>query len=255
MERLSDLDLASPLADDSYTEPMQQEHIESRRVKRCEAYLKSNFVEDRRPAGKQARLVTLSRAAYSQAHEIGEHLINLLEADPKLGKDRWALFDKHLVTKVLESHELPTSLAKHMPEDREHTWTSLINEIVGLHPSLWELFHHTCDTILKLASQGNVILVGRGSHILTRHFEASVHARIVAPEEVRAIRAAKINNCTYKEAIRMLHHEDHARAAYLRSHFSESIDDPLAYDLIINTGRTKPRDAAALLYELLRNRV
>ena len=101
------------------------------------------------------------------------------------------------------------------------------------------------DTILKLATKGNVILIGRGAHILTRHFEGAAHARIVAPIEMRGRRAAEINACSYKAACRTIHHEDHGRAAYLRSHFDQAIDDPLAYDITLNTGRLTPADACA----------
>jgi hypothetical protein len=234
---------------------MQQEHSELHRLERCEAFIRSNFIEGPKPAGKRPHLVTLSREAYSRAHEVGEALMERLEADPSFNKKSWALFDKHLVTHVLEAHQLPKELAQYMPEDREHSWTSVINEIIGLHPSLWELFHHTCDTILKLATKGNVILIGRGAHILTRHFEGAVHARIVAPIEMRGRRAAEINACSYKAACRTIHHEDHGRAAYLRSHFDQAIDDPLAYDITLNTGRLTPADAAAALHALLRRRI
>lgn len=224
-------------------------------LERCEAYLSSYFVEGHDPVKKKARLVTISRQAYSQVHEIAEELIILIEEDPAFGKDRWAIFDKKLVLKALESHQLPKELSKYMPEDREHHWTSLINEILGLHPSLWQLFHHTCDTVLKLASNGNVILVGRGANILTRHFEQAVHARVVAPIEKRIERAARLNGLTDKEARHLIQKEDRGRAAYIHSHFNESIDDPLNYDLILNTGELSPQDAAALLHGLLRRRI
>ena len=57
------------------------------------------------------------------------------------------------------------------------------------------------DTILKLATKGNVILIGRGAHILTRHFKGAAHARIVAPIEMRGRRAAEINACSYKQPV------------------------------------------------------
>lgn len=234
---------------------MKGSHHELRMLERCEAYLDSYFVEGHQPVKKKARVVTISRQAYSQVHEIAEELIDLIEADAAFGKERWAIFDKKLVFQVLESQHLPKELSKYMPEDKEHHLTSHLNEILGLHPSLWELFHHTCDTILKLASRGNVILVGRGAHILTRHFEQAVHARVVAPLEKRTGRAARLNAIGEKEARHLIRKEDHGRAAFIHSHFNESIDDPLSYDIVLNTGRLSAKDAAALIHDLLRRRI
>jgi hypothetical protein len=191
--------------------------------------------------------VTISRKRFSHAHKIAEELLHLLNEDNELGKSQWALFDRDLVHKILEDHHLPEALSRYMPEDRDHDFSGIINEILGLHPSLWELFHHTCDTIAKLASVGNVILIGRGSHIITRNLSHVVHVRIIAPLEQRIERAAAIEQISATSAARIVRQDDHARTAFVKSHFDEDPDDPDAYHLTINTGKTDPRTAAAII--------
>lgn len=208
------------------------------------------------PPAESARLrpsITLSRQAYSGAHFISEILKDRLEKDPLLGGERWELFDKELVDRILEDHDLPRIIARFMPEDRDHELSGLINELVGLHPSLWELFHYTCDTLLKLARVGNVILIGRGAHIVTRGLPAVARVRLIAPAGERIRRAAVREDISEKEAARLIRKDDAARQAYTQSHFNERIDDPLAYDLVLNTAGIYPETAADLILSVAKH--
>lgn len=221
---------------------------------RCKAFIDSNFIEGAAPPPERVRrpALTLSRLPCCGTHEIGKALLRLLERDSELGKESWGFFDRDLVHRVLEDHHLPKRLARFMKEDKDHEVSGLINEILGLHPSLWELFHHTCDTILKLARMGNVILIGRGAHVLTRGMPWVLRVRVVAPFEYRLKRAMKETGLPEGRAWRRLRQDDQARAAYIRSHFNESVDDPFAYDLALNTANWTTEECAGILLEALR---
>ena len=221
---------------------------------RCRAFLDSNFVDPPPRKHKEQAAVAISRESFTHGHEIAEALIRRLDRDPVLGKRDWALFDRNLVEKILEDHHLPKTIAKYMPEDRDRDFTGTINEILGLHPSLWELFHYTCDTILKLADTGNVILMGRGAHVITRGMPHVLQARIVAPLPLRVERAMDELNISKTEATRKIKQDDQARAAYVRSHFDEDICNPFAYHMTLNTGILSINQAAELLYAAIQER-
>lgn len=225
--------------------------LERNALQRCQAFIDSNFVSTQ-PAEKRKPLaLTLSRQVFSQSHAVGEQLITLLQQDRKLGGEDWALFDRDLVRKILDDHNLPKALARYMPEDKDHDFKGIINEIIGLHPSLWELFHHTCDTIYKLAKVGNVILIGRGAHIITRHLPHVLHVRIVAPFELRVKHAAAHLDVTEASARKQVKQDDQASEAFVRSHFDESLENPLAFHLTLNTGKLGTRQAAKIILEAL----
>lgn len=226
----------------------------SHALERCRAFIDSNFVESHQEKPRIPLAMTISRQVYSGSHEIAELMIRHLDADPKLGSAKWALFDRDLVHRILEDHHLPKALARYMPEDRDRDFTGLINEILGLHPSLWELFHYTCDTVAKLAKVGNVILIGRGAHIITRNMPHVVHVRVVAPFELRVQRAAEILGISIREAGKHVRQDDQARAAFVRSHFDEPLDNPLAYHLTLNTGLISTKAAAQVLFNALKHR-
>lgn len=197
--------------------------------------------------------VAISRQYFSRSHAIGEELIKRLKNDRMLGRSPWALFDEDLVEKVLEDHELPKSMARYMPEDKDRELKGLLNEILGVHPSLWDLFHCTCDTILKLARVGNVILMGRGAHIIARDLPHVLHVRMVASEDFRVDNACRELNISYEKALYRIRREDNARAAYVSQHFNESIEDPHAYHMILNTGQLSVETAATLMHNALRS--
>jgi len=226
----------------------------SHALERCRAFIDSNFVKSPEEEHRTRAAVTISRQDFSGSHEIAELMIRELDADSELGRRNWALFDRDLVLKILEDHDLPKSIARYMPEDKDRDVSGLINELVGLHPSLWQLFHYTCDTIHKLAKKGNVILIGRGAHIIARDIPHVMHVRIVAPLEQRVQRAAKLLQISTGEAERKVHQEDQARAAFVRSHFDEALDNTFAYHLTINTGRTSLKAAASIICTALRQR-
>lgn len=226
--------------------------LQSHAYERCRAFIDSNFVEPQPETPREPLAVTFSREVYSGCHELAEELIRLLEKDKRLGEEKWALFDRDLVHKILEDHHLPKALAKFMPEDRDHNVTGLINEIIGLHPSQWELFHHTCDTILRLARVGNVIIIGRGAHIITRGMQHVLKVRIYCPMETRVSRAALRLDMTHDAARKHIKQDDAARSAFIRSHFDEPIDNPMAYHLALNTGKLDTKGAARIVYEAMR---
>ena len=221
--------------------------LETNALHRCQAFIDSNFVQSQPVVKRKPLAVAISRQSYSHSHAIAEELIGLLEKDRRLGAQGWALFDRDLVHRILEDHNLPKALARYMPEDKDHDFTGVINEILGLHPSLWELFHHTCDTIYKLAKVGNVILIGRGAHIITRNLPHVLQVRIIAPFEQRVKNAAEQLEISDAEAHRRVKQEDQAREAFVRSHFDESLDNPFAYDLTLHSNRLGKGEAARIL--------
>ena len=198
--------------------------------------------------------LAMSREAFSGSHAVAQAVIEMAEADGLLGDSDWCLFDQELVDKVLEDHQLPKRLAQYMPEDRDREFSGLINELVGLHPSLWDLFRDTCDTIYRLGKMGHVILIGRGAHIVTRSMPHILRVRIVRAEADRIEEATKREGIDSARAARLVKQEDAARAAFVKSHFVEDIGDPQRYDMVLNTSQLGTIGAARVIITALQDR-
>ena len=129
-----------------------------------------------------------------------------------------------------------------MPE-----FQSALEEFLGLHPGKWKLFEDTTETVLRLVSAGNCIVVGRGANIITRHLKHVFHVRLVGPVEQRVRHCQEYYKLTHDEAVLFVAEKDSGRRRYIRHHFQCSIEDPLLYNLTINTGRVSFEEAATLI--------
>lgn len=107
------------------------------------------------------------------------------------------------------------------------------------------------QTIYSIARLGGVVVVGRGSNFIVGR-EHGFHVRVVAPRESRIQRIVEREGVTYREAEREVNACDHARAEFTRRTFGRSADDPLAYDVVVNSESMPPETACDWLAEAAR---
>jgi len=199
----------------------------------------------------QKRAITISRQSGCGAHVIVERLIKILQEKTPSGQRPWTLFDRNLVKQVLEDHQLPKHLAAFMPEDRVSEMVNIMDELFGVHPSMWSLVEQTADTILRLADMGNVIILGRGANIITARLSHVTHVRIVSSPERRLWNMQQFEGLTQAEAAERIKREDGGRQRYVKKHFGKNVDDPLLYHVVINTDLVSFEAAARLIADLV----
>jgi cytidylate kinase len=212
------------------------------------------------PVAKQPSIpkpaITISRqtgaGAVTVAHLVAQQLDLDCQGDPPCP---WAVFDRGLVSKILEDHNLSKKMEEFMPEDAKFSLKDTLEALLGLHPSSWTLKEHAKDTIRKLAVNGNVILVGRGGAAITALFRRILHVRLVAPFHVRIRNFAEFHQITADKATRLVRETDEARYRYVQRYFGADVDDPLHYHLVINTGRNSFQETAQIISSALLNRI
>jgi cytidylate kinase len=220
---------------------------------RCFDFIKCHSTSPRHgPAITTAglrRMITISRQAGTGAHALAEELVARLQPRAPEGSCPWTIFDKNLVDKVLEDHDLPSRLATYMREDRASELSDFIDELFGLHPHSWSLVRKTADTILHLAELGNVIVIGRGATVVTRQLDHAFHIRLIGSLDKRIERVHVYEHMSLGEASAYVHRQDLARRRYLKKYYSTDIDDPLLYHMVINTDRVPHSEAAEMIAE------
>ena len=190
--------------------------------------------------------ITISRMTGAGGHTVADKLAEYLQANVP-GHAPWTVFDRQLVEKVLEDHHLSKRIAEFMPEKHRSLLTDMFEELLGLHPSDWTLVHQTAETILHLAQMGNVILVGRGAAVVTRKLDNVFHVRLMGSLEKRTEQVQKVYGYDRKTAINFINREDKGRKRFVKEHFEEDPENPLLYDLGINTDRIPYEEAAELI--------
>jgi cytidylate kinase len=141
------------------------------------------------------------------------------------------------------------------PEDHKSYLREAFEETLGLHPSTWTIVQQTAETIVKLTSAGWVILVGRGANVVTANMAQTFHLRLVGSIEQRTRRVQEVYHLEPHAALEFLKREDKGRRRYLQDHYHKDIEDPLLYDLVLNTDRITYADAARWVGEMVIRRL
>lgn len=227
-------------------------------LEKCSSIISSELQFESHSAapGKVAHrsVVTISRQSGCGAHAVGEKLAAYLEAHAPDTSCPWKLFDNNLVNNVLAEHKLPRRFARFMEEDRSSELNDIMDELLGTHPPSGVLVQHTAETILRLAERGNVILIGRGAHLVTRELPHVLHVRLVACMEKRVEHLRRNRDIRNDDALELVRKEDRGRRRYLKKYFGADLDDPLLYHLILNTDRFSYEQTARIIGDIVMNR-
>ena len=202
----------------------------------CCSYVAALVQEKARPNVEQhAPAITISRQLGARGRSISKKIRGALRDGSPQDPIPWTCFDEDLIQKVLKDHDLPTSLAKFMPEDSVSEIDSTINEILGRHPSLWTLSEQTVESMVHLFHMGHCIIVGRGGNKVAEGLSNVTRVRFVGTLPQRIKQMINVHGMSSKEAKHYIKQEDYARQRYMKNHFDCDVEDPLDYDLVINT--------------------
>jgi cytidylate kinase len=220
-----------------------------------EAQTHRSQIQAEKPAKKKPSppFVTLSRQAGAGGTSVAEALAERLSSE-RIGptETEWIVIDQNLLKEVVDKHKLPEQYTKYMEETFSPTIQTAIEEILAVHPTMSQLVGKINQTILHLATTGNVIIVGRGANFLTRHLEGGLNVRLVGSTRQRLWFMQEYHDLGMEEAQDYLEEKDTGRVKYVKRYFDKDITDPLYYDLVVNTDDWKPRQTAKLIAEALR---
>lgn len=196
--------------------------------------------------------ITISREAGAGSGLIANRIIASLLPFCKNPNAAWAVFDKNLIEKVIEDHNLPKQIAKFFNEEKKSFFEETMNEILGIHPPLLKLYNKSTQTILQLAIKGNCIIIGRGANLITSSLSNVFHVRLVAPLELRIMNVQEFYGNSKKEAEEFVNKEDAKRNAFIKEYFNKNASNPHLYHLVINTGQVSLDEAAFIIAKSVR---
>ncbi len=126
--------------------------------------------------------------------------------------------------------------------------------LLGIHPApksrqayqqaIWEVMQ-------EAANRDDIIIIGRAGQVILSNFPNTLHVNVIAPAGIRANRIAETHNIPIEAASAQIETSDRARRSYLRRYYNARWDDPELYDLIVNTQRLSPDQAACLICQAL----
>jgi cytidylate kinase len=200
-------------------------------------------------------VVTIRGQLGSGAPEIGKLIAERLHAD---------YIDRDIIADVAKRIKWPKEgvAAKEMPpgtllgriaEALGHSY-ALGNGYTGAYLPTYEMplddahYLSGLESVIKeLASSQAVVIRGRGSQFILKDYPRAFHLLMVAPLELRMKRIMdnlKIDEGTAKKEIEQF---DNSRREFTRRYFHAELEDPVYYDLIINTEHLSFENAATIV--------
>ncbi len=114
-----------------------------------------------------------------------------------------------------------------------------------VYSSLYEAF------IFELASQRQVIIIGRGAQIVLRDVHQVYRLRVVAPTHVRVIHLRQVHGMTTDQALEFVRQHDRTRRDLIRQIYDRDPRDWALYDMILNTARMDVPAAVAVVKQAI----
>jgi hypothetical protein len=226
-------------------------------LQKCQAYIDCHLKSAHGPGDThwgRAPSVTVSRQCGAGGLTMANALAEWLQKHAPKSPCPWTVFDTNLMQRVLEEHKLPERLAQYMPEDKVSGIADALEELLGLHPPSWNLVRQTTETILQLAELGRSIIVGRAGNVITQGLDNVLHVRLVGSMPCRSKRIMALHQIDSSAAVAFVKKSDAARKRYVRRYYRQDIEDPLLYDLVINSDRTPESLVAELVGQALLRR-
>ncbi len=205
-------------------------------------------------------VVTIARQFGSGGAEIGHHVAEtsqlqyvdygiIEEVAKRLGVD---------VQRVARQDEQTAGMAGHILEAIRAS-----NPFVANYGSLFEptspatqskelaYLRLTQRVVLELATEGNAVIVGRGSQFLLHNAPRTLHIYIFAPLPYRTENVMKTFRLNNIQAKHLIEQRDYEHDSYLRRYYGNDGHQPALYHLLINTSLFSLELAADLIHQAL----
>ncbi len=105
--------------------------------------------------------------------------------------------------------------------------------------------------INELAQEQSVVIHGRGSQFILKNHPHALHVSVAAPFEFRLKRVMETIQLDEIKARQEMNRIDNSSREFMKKFFGAEMEDPVHYDLVINTAHFGFENAASLITEAL----
>jgi hypothetical protein len=206
-------------------------------------------VQDRlqRPARQERRpTITLSRQFGCEAYPLAESLADALAA--RTGRP-WTVFDKALIERVSRETRLSEQLLARLGDE-----SRALDKLAGAIPG-WrthaEAYEALARHIVRIAREGDAIIVGRGGAIVAQDLPDCYHFRLEAPREYRIASIQQRLGVGPEEAAALVDEHQRGREGFIEEFLHCSVGDTRWYHAVFNMSRNPLARTTASILALL----
>jgi len=184
------------------------------------------LVHEKRRDEEHRPVLTVSRQHGAGADELVKTLAKQLRLD---------IFDREIIQQIAESTHLSEQVVGALDDKRRELLTEWLSGIASHdYLSSVEYRYQLTRVVGAVAHHGGAIIVGRGAHLILGQGEA-LRVLVVAPLDVRVATVMKRDEISERDARRQIQAVEADRKAFLMKHFHTDFDDPVHFDLVVNT--------------------
>ena len=197
----------------------------------------------RRAKARRRPALTISRQFGCEGFPLS---LNLQERFAQASREPWHIFDKIFIEKVAQDEEVALKLLRDLEDPARYL------EGFGFHPrgplTSSEQFSRMAVAVLRFATDGNAIIVGRGGAVLCRQLENCFHFRLEAGLDWRIAALARRMGITRDEAQALERTESRLRERFLNDYLGVEAGDLGLYDAVFNNERHSVEQIAAAIF-------
>jgi len=176
-------------------------------------------------------VVTIAHSAYSEGGAIANGVAARLN---------YRCVDREVLIEASNRYGIPEAKYTEILEAKGHWWERW-------HESL-RLYRITLQAAMcEMAQGGKLVYHGRAGQQLLANIRHVVRVMIVAPMEYRIHQVRAQRNLDPERARQYLQELDRVRSRRFRALFNEDWQDPVGYDLVLNSARVPVDTAVALI--------
>jgi len=200
-------------------------------------YLNKRFLEEKESITRFSKspgpVITISRQVGCNGLKLAKLLAGQLNS--LLPATEWKVLSKEIL--VVSADELKMDIdevRKTVKQSEKYTFSEILKAFNDKNfKSEQKISKTIIDTILKFATEGYCIIVGRDGHMIAKDIEKSLHIRMVAPMEYRIKNIMQNNQLSRLKAIEFINRVEKERQAFRDSIRPKWMQEEL-FDITIN---------------------
>jgi len=194
---------------------------------------------------KNISVVTVSREPGSGGILIAERLSGILG---------YELINNEIVTEMVRDSEKSKLLVETLDErgfSMIEDWISAVISEKHLWPD--EYMQLLLKIVLTISKHGNAVIVGRGANYIVPWNER-LSVRVISPMKTRIRNVADQYDVSMEDARMRIKRTEANRYAFVKKYFYTDMNDPVHYDLVINTEHMNINSCVEIIKAALHNR-
>jgi cytidylate kinase len=161
----------------------------------------------------------------------------------------WPVYDHELIDRIAQEKGLSSRLVKQLDERPVGWMEEAVRAFCSTDATRDGAYRKGLLQVLaSLGEMGHCVIVGRGAAQVLPE-ETTLAVRLVAPRTFRIAEVSKRKGWSACEAQRWVDATDRERTLFVKKNFHQDADDPLGYDLVLNSRRLSLEECCELIVQ------